>query len=435
MAKISVGGYPLNINPYTLAGAVTSLGLDQMRNFVKSKYGRKRRKTSKITTIRKVTTKLKNPTRSRIKLKKRKKTKINFKKLNVKNDVDKSTKTVYTQKVTRRQQRRINRKMRLDTNPYIRNYDNAIVETVPQQTNTCKWLWRTHSTLSNLTQAWDNFINNDTVQPYTSNHNLNSNMISEDMAIYFYKFYTKYEILNPTNYDMHLVIYDIVCKDDTEQDSVSGYSDAQFIDAFYQSKDNPIGLIHRGTQGFTTSSNTNVVEKPTNIKINDIAIKPTDSYPFNIHYTIVGKKTVTLQPGASMYHHFIYKPKNLMTRGYWGYKYRQPYPNNIAVKGFTCGTLFKYWGQLSGDTTTYLDADSSILQQSNPSAVVNLSGRLMLKEFHTQKWYCCKPKARYIQNTSGTTWRPTDEEQLPVVNAEMIVPAQDEDIVDGGTND
>lgn len=389
-----------------------------------------------------IATKTKTKTRRR---RRRIKT-TNFKRLNVKNDVDKSTRTYYNQKVTKQQARKIRRRFRNGSSPFQRNHTTTIVDTIPQQGNTVKWFWRTETDGSAIRNAWTNFINpggkfNDAL--LVDDHN--DFVINQEQDIYFSKFKTKYEIFNPTNYDMHLVIYDIVCKSDTDGDASTrayNWQDDGIPELYSQDRDNPVACMYKGYRPVTDGGNYYIAAPGMNFgkyKIFDINFNPTLSYPFNIHWKIVGKKTITLQPGATMFHTFIHKPRALMSRGYYMYKYANEIQNSsIALENITSGTLFKVWGQLAADTTTKIadpTDDDPIIIQENSHAVTNLSGRLAIKQTSKLYWHCLAPKARFVESHYGILddWVPSDEEELWVGNDVNIQQANDlEPFNDGG---
>lgn len=379
------------------------------------------------------------PTRTRPR--RRRRVRVNFKKVNVKNDTDKSTRTYYTQKVTKQQARKIRRRFRNGSSPFQSNYTTTFVDTIPQQTNSVKWIWRTETDGSLLSRAWNNFIlpsrelGEDTVIQTSANNFA----VNQEQQIYFSKFKYKYEIYNPTNYDMHVVIYDIVCKADTDGYSQTisyNYQDNGIPELSSKTEDNPIALMNKGTRPVLNAAD--YIEAGPGLSMGkygifDINMNPTYSYPFNIHFKIVGKKTITLQPGATMFHTFIHKPRCLMSRGYYMYKYQNEMRNDsrVAVENFTSGSLFKVWGQLAANTSTKvadpLDEDPIIIQD-NSHGVTNLSGRIAIKCHFKGYWHCMAPKARFIENRIGILddWFPEDEEALDVVNSEEIKHVDDE---------
>lgn len=371
---------------------------------------------------------------------------------NIKADQERKTYTYYKQKVTKLQQKKINSRFRKDdSQKYVITNDYQFVDTIPQQTNMTKWLWVTHNGFEFLSKSFaispemSTGQTNDSLASITNSFSRKTN---KDQAIYFNKFKSVYEIFNPCNYDMNVVIYDVVCKKDTLQDASTMYaSDKSVNDAERYYKGDPISLMYHGTDAIkgpypsgVGGSNTTVqVSDSISGSIYDVAFKPTESYAFNMHYTIVGKKRIRLQPGATMEHHFTYKAKNLMNRGYYAYQYsdfansvapNQPI-NNKAIENFTCGTLFKVWGQISGSTLTKANTDAMTsgempIIQDNHHAVVNLSGRFMIKENYKQEFYLCNPKITFTQHQTSALWAPTDEETLGIPTSIKIEEAQDD---------
>lgn len=162
-----------------------------------------------------------------------------------------------------------------------------------------------------------------------------SAILSQDQAIYISKMTSKYELFNPTNYDMHVVIYDIICKEDTDKSVISANVNYQNIynssdsikrEGFNSDCDNPMSLFYRGTQNvpgtyapidsnsYNPNTRTLVGSGYRGTDVFDIDFKPSSSYPFNMYWTIVKKRAFKLQPGATMHHKFVYRPKNLMNR-------------------------------------------------------------------------------------------------------------------------
>lgn len=367
--------------------------------------------------------------------------------VNVKADSERWTKTYYKQKVTKQQQRKINKRFKNDAaSKIVYENDYPITETIPQQMNTCKWIWFSHNSLSFVKSAWDSFVMPQGMGLLGSTQvagNPLQPIANKEQAIYFNKISSKYEIFNPTNYDMNVVIYDVVCKEDHTRPQLTNMNKPLVSISENITSDvtgnysNPIALMYQGLQGVQEpNSGYQVGRDSTGESIFDVTFKPTSSYPFNMTWTVVGKKTVRLQPGASFNHKFTYKCKNLMNRGYYGYQYAEKLntnyngtlvtnATNTPVKGFTCGSLFKVWGQISGSTTNAIQAVGleEIPIQSHPGGVVNLSGRIMIKEWYKVEYYNCEPKYSFKVKQTTSTWRPTDEEELCVpttVNTEFV---------------
>lgn len=389
------------------------------------------------------------------------KTKVKYKKnfpivyggvFNIKSDQERKTFTYYKQKVTKQQQRKINRRFKSNTtNKYTINCDYPLVDTVPQTTNTCKWFWQCHNTLDYLSRAFaynpdDSGNMGGTMQTVTGL----SKALATEQAIYFNKFRRTFEIFNPTNYDMNVVIYDIVCKKNTFQKATSSKAiKGNPSDSLSYVLGDPISLMYHGMNGVKgpyrgLGGNQNTVQVSPETygdenSIFNISYKPTMSYWFNMHWTIVGKKVIRLQPGATCQHTYLYKAKNLMNRGYYAYNYASEAevnattasPPEIAIENFTIGTLFKVWGQISGSTESQWPADHEAGDgltpvQANAKAVVNLSGRIMIKEIQDDTFYQCNPKYSYKLMNTDSNWKPTDEEELNIPTNVTIKQADDE---------
>ena len=131
------------------------------------------------------------------------------KQINVKQDQEKNTKSYVKQKVTRSQQKIINRRFKNGYSPYEDNFTFGFQE-VGLEPNRCKWYWRSTSNLNYVLRAFE--FQKNSGQAAGTNIELSGTNTdgSETQSIYFSEFKIKYEILNPTNYDMNLVIYDLV---------------------------------------------------------------------------------------------------------------------------------------------------------------------------------------------------------------------------------
>lgn len=375
----------------------------------------------------------------------RKRRRINFRgHINVKTDADSTTKTSYTNKVSKQQQRKINRRFKANPSPYIEELSNQFIDTTPKCTNKVKWFWVANNNLVQIQTKWNNFIDpSGNIDKALDSTNYAGNYIlNQEQSIYLSKNISRYEIFNPSNYDMNLVIYDIVCKKDTQFSSYNAICTPntvkdptdKTIDYTYYS--NPIALMQQGNEANFQGALQYGVGLHTNKSVFDIQQNPTDSYPFNTHYKIVGKKTIRLQPGATMVHKFKFRPKCLMNRGYFMYNYgdedntASKYGNQGRhLKDISYGTLFKVWGQIAGDTKSQYEtptgSDTPVIMQYDTEAVTNLSGRLMIKWWHTNVHYCMSMRAtyNYVHNNNQA---PDDEEDYMVYNEGSFKKANDE---------
>jgi len=64
--------------------------------------------------------------------------------------------------------------------------------------------------------------------------------------------------------------------------------------------------------------------------------------------------------------------------------------------------------------------------QTNPTHVVNLSGRIMIKEFYKCNYYCCTPRMSYRLKELSSTFTPDDEEAFTIPTNVKIEPPDDE---------
>lgn len=419
--------------------------IDKFFNQTKPNMAKRKRSTKKSKTKTK-RTKVNNSKKSfkkNWKKAKRIRKRLGSKAINVKEDKEGYSKSYIKQKVTKQQQKIINKRFKNGHSPFTDSYVNQFQDTVYNEMDKCKWVWRTQSTLTNILKAFQYFPSQGN-QPGGSATIGDVYQNSSDQSIYFNQFKYRYEILNPTDYDMNLVIYDIVCKQDTEYEArtwsynstENGFSSAQTVPNTainYVIARDPIRCIYQGLNKQDVllngaSSTSTFVADPNAKNIFDINLKPTESYPFNIYYKIVKKHTFKLQPGASLTHTFIHKPKALINRGYLGYRFAKELnatnansTRDIAVKDITSGCLFKYWGQVSGKGDSSLTKSSSTITGQAHDEVWQLSGRLMFKEYIDLHWCAMDQKFNFrFNNNSSKSTSGVSEESLEVVNKSHI---------------
>ena len=364
--------------------------------------------------------------------------------INIKEDREGFTKTYHRQPVTPQQQKIINKRFKNGYSPFKDFIEGKFQLTSDGAVDQAKWIWRTINTLNYIVKMWQAYP-----QPGDTVGNINTTAAntyaySQEQSIYINQFTYRYEIYNPTNYDMNLVIYDIVYKDDTEYNCSNAYIDGNdYLNESYNSNNNPIALIQEGLapksaylgDGTGSAPTTYAgVADPSAKGITDITLKPTESYPFNIRCKIIKKHTYRLQPGASMVHKFVHKPKCLLNRGYWAYRYGKnlnanpsnsgTVPNstrNIAMKDITSGCLFKVWGCITG--TGANSGDTKHVE------VCNLTGKLMIKEQITAKWDAMDQKFTYTFNTDQNPMTFTTEQKnkLEVITKAAVKVAMEVD--------
>lgn len=347
--------------------------------------------------------------------------------VNVKNDSEIYNKTKFTLPVTNRQQKIINKRFKEGYSPFERNLVKQIQLTNFTETNKAKYIWRTYSTLDLIRKAFEYFPQDSSTPGTVTSASSDTYLKSEEQSVYINAVSNSYEILNPTNYDVTMVVYDIVYKEDTTYSA--GNYHMEDLSALTSVRQDPIHLIKTGLDNFSGhmesagTETTSVIvgdSVQSTLALDSIEVKPTMSYPFNIYCKIIRKQTFRLQPGATMTHLFKYRPKALINRGYL-YKYKNFFEagnsEDIAIKNLTCGSLFKIYGQLAntGDNTLV-------------GNVANLAGRLCIKERTKVNYYCMDNKYKYIFK-EGTEFTPENPNQMEIVNDMEIKPAQEINLV------
>ena len=366
----------------------------------------------------------------------------NARPINVAADREGNSRSYKKQKVTRSQQKLINKRFKNGYSPFI-NRSVDVLQLTQEVPNKAKWIWRCNNGIDLIKFAFSKFPleNNNTGATISPAQN-SLNSVSQEQSIYFGQQKYTYEIRNPCNYDINLVIYDIVYKSDTDSDvgstQVETLAESTSINIL---GDNPLGLISRGLNSLiaqqvpSASTGTTIVADPNSLTSSDrlrVNIKPTDSYPFNIYCKIVKKHTFRLQPGATMKHTFVHRPKAMITRGYLSYKYSQYFTGtgtgasnvNIGIKDFSSGCLFKVWGQVLNSGT-----DDTSTTPNNRNLVTLGSGNIALYENVETKWYTMDNKYSYIFNTDGS-WNPTATDYAKLENPTDIVVQTIEDVND-----
>lgn len=336
--------------------------------------------------------------------------------INVANNREIEKKVVKVQKISKKQRNIVRKRFREGYSPFIdRNttYLQLVSSAYYNKAN-----WASFIGLSTY-EIYDYFKHfpYDSQNPGGSDDDFhNSYIVSETQSLYIGRVVETLEIVNPTNYDVNLVIYDFIYKDNVINEQIGNelYQNGNSTDIY---RHGPIGLIRRGlNQVYSFPNNTDTqVADPTNLLDNSINLKPTDSYPFNIYCRIVKKTVYRLQPGASLKHMFIIKPKALINRGYFSYKYVNVSASsnvNGAMKDVTYGMLCKTWGQIanSGNNTS---------QGASTDEVTNLPGNITFKRTKEIKWYAMDSKYTYIKN-EDYYWTPGENERPEVVNDESI---------------
>lgn len=342
--------------------------------------------------------------------------------INVQEDKEFANVIKRTQKVTRHQQKIINNRFKNGYSPFQKITTNQVQLNSGVEFNQCKWIWRSACNASFIAQLFNAFPIPTNVAGSNVSNTANLYVKSEQQSIYINKVTMKYEIMNPTNYDMNLILYDIVYKEDLAKSNSSRYYESSSKNNIVTTEGDPIVLLSKGV-GAIGPADLGTAD-PTMLTLTDVNYKPTMSYPFNIYCKIQKKQIFRLQPGATMTHIFKFRPKALINKGYWATKYSNS--SYGSIKNITCGCLFKVYGQISGTGSS----DSADI-----SNVANAAGKIMIKERMDTKWYCMTPRYNYIFKDDSGEWAPdAGDETMEVINDSNIKPIQTIDL-DNTNND
>lgn len=349
---------------------------------------------------------------------------------NIKNDSDIFLKTRKFRKTSKKAKRKIRKKFLAGYSPFLDNVTTQFQETSSTDTDSCRWIWRTNVTTEYIKKLWNLYPTEQGIIPNSTVGTSDNYYKSGNNELYIGAVTYEYEIMNPSNYDMYLDIYDIVCKRDTLNNCASNYF-SNFNDATNLASENyqnPIAVINDGLfkQNFynTITSSTQVVSvgTPADQALNDITVRPTQSYPFNMFYRIIKKHKLKLEPGATLTHRFTYKPRKLISRAGFFYTYKSSFPGGgteeligglrqRGIAGLTSGCLFKYHGQISGSGAT---------GSTKHAEVASLPGKLMFKETFKCKWYALDTKYTYIFNSHVNKYSNATPTDMEVVNSDSI---------------
>lgn len=329
--------------------------------------------------------------------------------INVANNHEIEKKVVKVQKISNKQRNIVRKRFREGYSPFKFRKTTYLQLITPGHYNVANWVSFLGLKVNEIYDYFKRFPHNDS-NGSTITQAGDIYLVSESQSLYIGSVVETLEIVNPTNYDVNLVIYDFVYKDNVINEIVGEHETLQ-DGSTSSSVHGPIGLITRGLDPVNINNVYDVAD-PTNLVGRRINLKPTDSYPFNIYCKIVKKTVYRLQPGASLKHIFVFKPRALINRGYFGYKFLKGSPSNGIMKDVTYGMICKTWGQIanSGDDTS---------NGGHESEVTNLPGNISFKRTQEIKWYAMDSKYTYIRDEDNT-WRPGDTERPEVVNDESI---------------
>lgn len=193
--------------------------------------------------------------------------------------------------------------------------------------------------------------------------------------IYLGKCTFNYELYNPTNYNMTVYIYDLICKNDTphgikygsDQTTTNSCSPEICMQASST-------YLHNATDWYVadpTSEVTHAQNAPqTDPTWRTVGMKPTDYFYFNAMWKVKGMKKIILPPASAHHHVVIFNPKQKITLGTFMFKNQNKQViNKHGVGGLTQSTLFGIEGQVA------TEAD----QQTDNEKVGTLPGKLVIK--------------------------------------------------------
>ena len=250
----------------------------------------------------------------------------------------------------------------------IRNADSIALINNYNYYGITRWYYKSNITGLDITKAFNAFMSgNTTLLSYGGDVNYNNNNIniqngSDDNKLYIGAIRTVYELLNPTNYQMEVNIYDIVLKREP-QNRID-------IDDLLNTS-NPLSLW--GTESTLSEKQTkDIVILNENCGIFSNGEVPTKSHSFNLFWKIKRKHTIIMDPGSTHKHVFVYKPKRLISQEEYDkvLKIADDETAKYTIAKLTHGTLFGIKGQIAMDSS----------KTNDHNYVNNLEGKMAIKK-------------------------------------------------------
>lgn len=245
--------------------------------------------------------------------------------------------------------------------------------------NECTWYSVTHNKFNNIFDYLRGRITAGISTAGLSGSALvseTSTINTPDNFIYLGKSTYNYEIFNPTNYNMTVYIYDLICKQDTP------YGISYGGDQTATTSSSPEMCMQASTTSLVNSSSSGgwSIADPTNEVTSAVAantpdwrtigMKPTDYFYFNTMWKIKGMKKLVLPPASTHHHVVVYNPKRKISQGTFLYpRVKHESTDKHGVAGLTQSTLFGFEGQI----VTERD------QERDSGQVGTLPGKLIIK--------------------------------------------------------
>lgn len=196
--------------------------------------------------------------------------------------------------------------------------------------------------------------------------------------IYLGKCTFNYELYNPTNYNMTVYIYDLICKHDTPQQIQYGSTQVQETSSSPEMcmQQSANALQNTNQQGgWIVADPTDEVQHGNNDPQSNptwrtVGMKPTDYYYFNAMWKVKGMKKIILPPASAHHHVVVFNPKQKITLGSFMYRnQRHEKSDKHGIAGLTQSTLFGIEGQVATESD----------QQADNEKVGTLPAKLIIK--------------------------------------------------------
>lgn len=337
-------------------------------NLINSYIGSRRRPKKSIGSSRRTTTKKRiRNSRTRTRTIRKKKFRVRLKKHYVRRGTQGRTYTIAkARSIINKKDKRLFKSSNMKRE--IRNADSIALINNYNYYGITRWYYKSNITGLDITKAFNAFMSGNTnLGHYGDDVNYATNTVkiengSGDNKLYIGAIRTVYELLNPTNYQMEVNIYDIVLKREP-QNRID-------IDDLLNTS-NPLSLW--GTESTLLEKQTkDIVILNENCGIFSNGEVPTKSHSFNLFWKIKRKHTIIMDPGSTHKHVFVYKPKRLISQEEYDkvLKIAGDETAKYTIAKLTHGTLFGIKGQIAMDSS----------KKNDHNYVNNLEGKMAIKK-------------------------------------------------------